>query len=56
MISLQTELSITPEIRLFDSLIGSSLNLSAEAWDIHPALDIEANSIHKKYCRKVLDV
>lgn len=48
------ELPISEKCKLFDTLVGSILNYSAEVWGIHEAKDIEL--IHTKFCRWVLHV
>jgi len=50
----QIELTNKDKCHLFDSLVGSVLNYSAEVWGNHRASDIE--KIHNKFCRKVLRV
>ena len=50
----QINLPFSQKIHLFDSIIGSTLNYSAETWGTHKAPDIEA--IHTKFCRKILGV
>jgi len=50
----QIDLNASDKCKLFDSLVGSVLNYSAEVWGMHPGADIER--IHTKFCRKVLHV
>lgn len=50
----QIELSISEKCRLFDTLVGSILNYSAEVIGLHEAKDIEL--IHTKFCRWILHV
>ena len=44
----------TQKCKLFDVLVGSVLNYSAEVWENNEAKDIEI--IHTKFCRWVLNV
>ena len=50
----QIELSVTDKCKLFDTLVGSILNYSAEVWGYHESKDIEL--VHCKFLRKVLCV
>ena len=50
----QIELSISEKCRLFDTLVGSILNYSAEVIGLYEAKDIEL--IHTKFCRWILHV
>ena len=50
----QFEFSTTQKCKLFDVLVGSVLNYSAEVWGNNEAKDIE--TIHTKFCRWVLNV
>ena len=48
------EYSVSQTCKLFDSLVGSILNFSAEIWGNHEGTDIEL--IHTKFLRRVLGV
>ena len=50
----QLELTSSDKCRLFDSLVGSILNYSAEVWGYKDSKDIE--QVHCKFLRKVLCV
>ena len=50
----QIELSISEKCRLFDTLVGSILNYSAEVIGLYEAKDIEL--IHTTFCRWILHV
>lgn len=49
-----TELPVYQKIKLFDSLVGSTLNFCSEVWGIHPATDVEM--IHVRFLRSLLGV
>ena len=48
------EFPVSQKCKLFDSLVGSILNLGAEIWGNHEGTDIEL--IHTKFLRRVLGV
>ena len=50
----QLELTSFDKCKLFDSLVGSILNYSAEVWGHYQSKDIEL--VHCKFLRKVLNV
>ena len=50
----QIELTISEKCKLFDTLIGSFLNYSAEVIGMYEAKDIEL--IHTKFCCWILNV
>lgn len=50
----QVELPISEKCRLFDTLVSSILNYSAEVWGAYEAKDVEL--IHTKFCRWILNV
>ena len=50
----QIELTSIDKCKLFDSLVGSILNYSAEVWGHYESKDVEL--IHCKFLRKVLNV
>ena len=50
----QFEFSTTQKYKLFDVLVGSVLNNSAEVWGNNEAKEIE--TIHTKFCRWILNV
>ena len=50
----QLDILNSEKCKLFDSLVGSILNYTAEVWGFNTANDIEM--IHKKFCRKILKV
>jgi hypothetical protein len=50
----EIELPITRKCYLFDTLVGSILNFSAEIWGMHSATDIEM--VHTKFLRRILGV
>ena len=50
----QIEFTTSQKCQLFDVLVGSSLNYSAEVWGTNEAKDIEI--LHTKFCRWILQV
>jgi hypothetical protein len=50
----QLELLTSDKVKLFDSLVGSVLNYSAEVWGNYESIDIER--LHCKFIRKILCV
>jgi len=50
----QVELTSSDKCRLFDSLVGSMLNYSAEVWGYKDSKEID--KVHCKFLRKVLCV
>lgn len=53
-IDLSVCLPTSQKIKLFDSLVGSILNFSAEIWGTHKATDIEL--VHTKFLPRILGV
>ena len=50
----QVELTFYQKCKLFDVMVGSVLNYSAEVWGYHEANDVEM--LHTKFCRWILRV
>ena len=50
----QTEFTTPQKCKLFDVLVGSILNYSAEVWGYNDAKDVEI--LHTKFCRWILQV
>lgn len=50
----QLDLPISKQMQLFDTLVAPILNYLAEVWGYHLGPDVE--SLHSKFCRKVLHV
>ena len=50
----QIELTTSQKCKLFDMMVGSVLNYSAEVWGNNEAKDIEV--LHTKFCRWILQV
>lgn len=50
----QLDLPVSKQTQLFDTLVAPILNYSAEIWGYHLGPDVE--SLHSKFCRKVLHV